>query len=219
MKRLIISIFFVVILSSCRSEGFTYGDSHMDLEIELASVLERMLDEGNYNADLRVQYDKVKFAIDYNYGNVLVENIQFSVFSRFTKEDEALFYRTMCHNIEGTLECKKEKEAIVGEKNDDDLFLTDAIELYSNIDFEDIIHELRIEYSINPSASTVLTVLIVLPSDIPQEEDRFSSRVYYYENEYHYDSEYVTTDMMLEIRVYFVADSGSSSHVIYYEID
>ncbi len=218
MKRIFLILFVIVILSGCHAQRFTYGSSQIELQSDLDSVLELMMDKGNYDDNLLVPYNRTSLAINYSRNSVVVEAVQFSVYRKFDGE-EYHYDLTACFDDEGSLECKEERGFITGDKIEEEILLTESFEIFSSIDVPSIIAELRSRYNITLTENTLLQAHLVLPSDIEEDNERYENIVFYFDSEYHYDSTYEPQDMMLEIRVDFYGSGEGETYIIYFEIE
>ncbi len=218
MKRLVLCILIVFILSGCHSQKFTYGSSQIILEDDLNAVLELMMDKGNYNSNLKVPYNMSSLAIDYSNGFVVVEAVQFNVYRKYDGEEHH-YDSTACFDVNGSLECKEQRGLITSEKIEEEILLTSSFDIFSTINVPDIVSELNNNYNISPTESTLIMAHLVLPSDITEDEEKYDNIAYFYDDSYHYSTSYEPQDMMLEIKVQFFGNGTGEVYVIYFEIE
>lgn len=218
MKKAVIVLLLILLLSGCHSQKFEYGSSVVDLESDLESILDKMMDKANYNDSQTVDYDKVTLAIDYRNGDVVVEGFQFSVF-RKNDGDSDLFDMTGCFNVEGELKCREERGFIEGQRAGEEVLLVRAVDIYSKIDISNIVSELRRVYELSPTEGNVVIAHLVLPKDIEEDKEKYENRIFFYDDEYHYEEDYVTDDMMLELKVYFFGNGEGEKFVVYFELE
>lgn len=218
MKRLILVLLLIVLLSGCHSQKFTYDNSQIELDTELSSVLELMMDKGNYSDNLTVQYNKAMIAIDFSQGYLVLETAQFSVLRDFNGE-EYEYDLTACFDNEGILKCKEERGLITGGNVEEEILLTRAFDIFSNIDVRSITSELRNEYKFTDKENMLLQAHFVLPTDIQDDIERFENIVFYYNGEYHYNSIFEPNEMMLQIRVDVFGNGEGDTYIVYLELD
>ena len=218
MKKFVLALFLLVLLSGCRSESFSFNSSLVDLENDLEPILDRMMEKGNYNDNIRVDYDKVVLVLDYRNGDIVIENIQFSVFRKLDGELR-LYDRTGCFNEVGELKCKEEKYQSAGERATEEVLLRDAFDLFTTIDVSGIVSEVRQEFNVPPTEYSILITHLVLPSDIEERTENYENIVFFYDNEYHYDENYIPDEMMLEVVLHLFGNGEGDSYVIYFELE
>ena len=221
MKKyiLLLVFIFIVLLSGCKVSWFEYGSSRLSSMRELDDIIEVMMDEGNYDEDLKVPFNKTGVFLSYIDGSLLVESIYFHVYKDF---DGELYHfdTTSCFNENDTLLCKEESDSRAdSETLKDEIKLIYAFELYSSVDAIEIITELQREFTILPSETIIIHYHLKDVESIDEDIERYENTVFYYNDEYHYDNLYTPNDMMIEIRVDFINESGGEMYIVYIEID
>ena len=219
MRKFIIVFLLVILMSGCHAQTFSTGGSQIDLNSELEGVIDDMMDKGNYDASTLVPYDRVSLSIDYSQNRVVVEAVQFQVYRR-TRENEHQYDSTACFDDNGRLACKEERGKYTSSERTDEIRLIDAIDVYSKINVNLIVDELREHYSIRPLENMLIVAHHVKPEDIQDDIDRFDNIVYYYDDEFHFnDSTYHASEMMLEIVVHVFGEGEGQSYVVYFELE
>ena len=218
MKRVITMILLVLLLSGCHSQKFTYEQSHINLDHDLGKVLDLMLSKGNYSDSTRVEHDKVSLWIDYSERKTVIEAVQFQIFHR-EKKDENAYRITECFDEEGVLKCREDTRQYSNTPSTEELYLIDAFNIFSQVDIDGIVTEINTHYSIPARDNTIVGLRFKLPEDIDLEDSIFNDIVFYYDGEYHYDSSYIPSDIVLEIRVSIFGNGVGEQYAIYYEID
>jgi len=218
MNRIILILFLVTLLSGCHSQKFDYGSSNIALEDDLEPILDKMMDKGNYNYNQKISYDRVFMSIYYRNGDVVLNSISFAVF-RKTDEDTSHFDSTFCFDVEGELKCKEERGLVTGDRAEQELLLVDAFDIFSGIDVSAIVSEMRQTYQIGPTETIFLVTHLVLPSDIEDDKENFENRIFFYDDEYHYDENYISEEMMLKVVVYFIGNGEGEGYAVYFELE
>ncbi len=221
MKRYILLLIFVFIflLSGCKVSRFEYGSSRLSSMREIEDIIEVMLDEGNYDENLKVPFNRTGIYLSYIDSLLLVESIHFNVYTDF---DGELYHfdTTSCFNENGTLLCKETSDSRSdSETLKDEIKLIYAFELFISVDAIEIITELRREFTIPPSERIIIQYHLKDVESINEDIDRYENRVFYYNNEFHYDNSYTPDDMMIEIRVDFINAPEGVIYIVYIEID
>jgi hypothetical protein len=220
MKRItfIITLIFVVLLSSCHAQKFTYGSSQINLVTELDNVLELMMKKGNYNDDLLVPYSRTSLAIDYSKGNVVIEAVQFQVY-RKSSNGEYQYDATGCFDVNGELKCSESRGPYTSENKIEEVLLTESFEIFKTVDVHSVIAFLKQSYIVVDRENTLLQYHLAYEKDIEEKVERFENIVFYYDDEYHFDNTYRPKDMVLEIRVDIFGSGSGETYILYYEID
>ena len=86
MKRFVILFAFILLLSGCKIKRFEFGSSHLNNMVELEEIIQVMMDEGNYDEDLKVPFDQTFIFLSYINGKLLVETVQYNVITNFDGE-------------------------------------------------------------------------------------------------------------------------------------
>ena len=226
MKRYIFVLIFVfiILLSGCKVSGFDNGPSAINDMRELDRIIEVMLDEGNYDNDLKVPLNWTNVSFTYNNGVLLVRSVHFSVFTNF--DGELYHYDSNgCSNEEGMLLCHANRNSDFDPEfagyhiPKDDIKLTYAFELFTSVDPIGIVTELRREFTIPTSERILIFYYLIDVEGFNETADQYDNRVFYYDNEFHYDDLYIPNEMMIEIRVVFFNESGDETYIVYIEID
>lgn len=219
MKRFLVMLIFVLILSGCRENRFDNGTSYLDNMSEIDDILEVMMDEGKYGDDAEVPFNRASLYLTYNNGLLLIEAIQFSIFEDF--DNETYHFNSIgCFNEDGSLLCNETSDA----RSDsyelkDQIKLTYAFDLYKSVDAIEIVNELKREFSISPPERVLIVYHLKDVEGIDEEIERFENRIFYYDNQFHYDDSYIPSNMMIEIIVHFYHESEGESYVLYIEIE
>ena len=157
--------------------------------------------------------------LSYINGIIIVESIYFNIFKDF---DGELYHfdNTSCINEEGILLCSEESDS----RHDsailkDEIILKYAFELFTSNDVIVIITELQREFAISQSERIIIQYRFTDVEGINEDIERYDNRVFYYNNEFHYDDTYTPDDMMIEIRFDFINGSEGEAYIVYIEID
>jgi hypothetical protein len=206
-------------LSGCKVNRFDNGTSYLNNMSEIDDILEVMMDEGKYGDDTEVPFNRASLYLTYNNGLLLIEAIQFSIFEDF--DNETYHFNSIgCFNQDGTLSCNETSDGRSdSDELKDEINLLYAFDLFKNIDAIGIVNELKREFSISPPERILIGYHLKDVEGINEDQERHENRIFYYNNEFHYDDSYIPSDMMIEIRVDFITESEGEYYVVYFEIE
>jgi len=218
LKRLLIILCFILLLSGCHSGEFHYSQSQINLETQLSEVISMMMEEGNYDDDLMVPYSRASLYINYSSYKVVVESVQFQVFRKI-KGEEYHNDATLCFDVDGRLSCREDRGMFTSDKRIEEVSLKETMDTYAKIDIEAIIFELKSHYNISLNKTILAAIHLVSPQDIEDEQSKLDNVAYYYDNTFHYDTDYEPSEMMVEVKIHFRGEDSGELCVLYMSIE
>ncbi len=185
MKRFLVMLVFVLILSGCKVNRFENGTSYLDNMNEIDEIIEVMMDEGNYGDDVEVPFNRASLYLTYNNGLLLIEAIQFSIFEDF-KNETYHFNSIGCFNQDGTLFCNETSDGRSdSDELKDEIKLTYVFDLFTSVDAVGLVNELKREFAISPPERILIGYHLIDVEGINEEEERYENVIFYYNNQFH----------------------------------
>ena len=81
MKRFLITIILLIILTGCKSDSFKNGSSTISNMNQLDEIFTAMMDEGDHNNETQVPYNLVGGVFIYNNGILNLDTLAYNVYS------------------------------------------------------------------------------------------------------------------------------------------
>lgn len=216
MRRILIVFTFVFLLSGCSTHKYDNGTSQINDMTQLESIMADMMKEGNQDDSTMVPHDMVGSILRYDSGMLTVLTVYYNINTEF--DGEVYRFDTFsCHDYEDELLCKEEKDLHGREELNEEIYLSDAVELISNIDIEEIVAELKDTYDIYIVEYIVISVTFEDFNEQSIDLSELENTSVYYDGEFHYDEVYTPESIMLKVRVDFVAESEGEQFYIYFE--
>lgn len=218
MRRFLIILILLTLLTGCRYQEFDYGTTIIDTSSDYDLLLKRIIEEGKYEDNVVGPYSRFRFFVDYRNGSTMVEGLNVSTYRDYDGK-ETTYDSTDCFAEEGILSCREHKSSVEGFRILPEIEFRYAFEQFSNVDVALLVYEVKSHYDIGYTEKTFLYYKFALPEDIEPDNDSFEDVLCYYDEQYHYDDVCESPDMMLEIALYFQDNEGGFAYKIYWEID
>lgn len=220
MKKFLICLMFLVLLTGCHNQKFSIESSTINIEHELNDVLDTMMDKGNYDQATKSPYKGISLAVDYSNGYSILDTFGFSVYGNNSLKDVPV-KTTGCFNEQGILQCIETPQwEFKHEEREKEVALVDIIDAYSKVDIDEIISEVESHYGII-DVTLSESVLILFTLDLPEDFEKLNSHsenIAYMDSTFHYET-FVPTEMMIRIGVYVFYEDDGEAFFFYKDFD
>lgn len=219
LKKFMIIFLFIVLLTACnRNDDYFLNNPRFNSSDELENIWYQMVDENGHSTNTTIPYEKISMLLHFHSGSFSVGAIVYSVHTG-GKAGDYKFDIFTCFDRSSNLECSSSKSASEVKELPEEITISDAMDILSGVDLDQLLTYLRDEYYISNVEDTIVSISYKSYNNemIKELESDEHTNVLYSEGDYHIGDSFVLNGIKVDISVSFRKEEQDQNFKVYFD--
>jgi len=209
---------FAVLLTACnRNDDYILSNPRFNSSSELENIWYKIVDENGHSTNTTIPYEKISMLLHFDSGSFSVGAIVYGVHTG-GKEGDYKFDLFTCFDRSSNLECSSGKSTSDVKELPKEITISDAMDILSGVDLDQLLTYLRDEYHILNVEDTIVSISYkTYNNEIINELDSDEHTIVFYsEGEYHIGESFTLNGIKVEISVGFRKEGQDQNFKVFY---
>jgi len=219
LRKFMILFLFVILLTACnRNDDYFLSNPRFNSSAELENIWYQIVDENGHSTNTTIPYEKISILLHFDSGSFSVGAIVYSVHTG-GKVGDYKFDIFTCFDRSSTLECSSGKSLDSFNELPEEISISDAMDILSGVDLDQLLTYLRDEYYISNVEDTIVYISYKSYNNemINELESDEHTNVFYSEGEYHIGESFTLNGIKVEISVDFRMEEQVPKFIVYFD--
>ena len=219
LRKFMIIFLFVVLLTACnRNDDYFLSNPRFNSSSELEKIWYQIVDENGHSTNTSIPYEKISMLLHFDSGSFSVGAIVYSVHTG-GKVGDYKFDIFSCIDRSSTFEFSSGKSASEVKELPKEITISDAMDILSGVDLNQLLTYLRDEYYISNIEDTIVSISYKSYNNemINELESDEHINVFYKEGEYHNGENFALNGIKVEISVGFRMEGQVQNFKVYFD--
>lgn len=219
LRKFLILFLFVILLTACnRNDDYFLSNPRFNSSAELENIWYQIVDENGHSTNTTIPYEKISMLLHFDSGSFSVGAIVYSVYTG-GKVGDYKFDIFVCFDRSSTLECSSGKSASEVKELPEEITISDAMDILSGVDLDQLLTYLRDEYYISNVEDTIVSISYKSYNNEMinvLESDEYTN-VFHSEGDYHIGESFVLNGIKVDISVSFIKEGQDQNFKVYFD--
>ena len=219
LRKLLILFLFVILLTACnKNDDYFLSNPRFNSSTELENIWYKIVDENGHNTNTSIPYEKISMLLHFDSESFSLGAIVYSVHTG-GKVGDYKFDMFTCFDRSSTLECTSGKSSSEVKELPKEMTISEAMDILSEVDFEQFLTYLRDEYYILNVEDTIVSISYKSYDNemiIDLESDEHTN-VFYSQGDYHIGESFVLNGIKVEMSVGFSMGEQEHNFRVYFD--